>query len=66
MPRIAKVKKDSRGAITQVMLDNGQVLSMAEAVFAAHTGLLEDVEVTMRAGRRTLRTEVPLDQYPEF
>lgn len=66
VPRIAQVRKDHTGAITAVMLDNGQVLSMAEAVFAAHTGMLEDAEVTMKAGRRRLRTDEPLDALPEF
>ncbi len=66
MPHLAKVRKDQKGAITAVMLDDGQVLSMAEAVFAAHTGLLEGAEVTMKAGRRRLRTEEPLDELPEF
>lgn len=66
MPRIDKVRKDHTGAITAVMLDNGQVMSMAEAIFAAHTGLLEGAEVTMKAGRRRLRTDEPLDRLPEF
>lgn len=43
--RIVKIKKNPRGELTDVMLDNGNVYSIDEVIMMAKDGLIEDVFV---------------------
>lgn len=55
--RIIKVKKNPDGDITDVMLDNGNVYSIDEAIMMTRDGLIEGVNVgKARNGREYLRS----------
>lgn len=55
--KITKVKKNPDGDITDVMLENGNVYSIDEAVMMAKDNLIEGVNVgTARNGREYLRS----------
>lgn len=55
--RILKVKKNPDGDITDVMLENGNVYSINEAIMMARDGLIEGVNVgKARNGREYLRS----------
>lgn len=71
--RIIKVKKNPDGDITDVMLQNGNVYSIDEAVTMARDGLISDVSVgRAKNGREYLRSspndsqEDNLDSKPTF
>lgn len=54
---IIKVKKNNDGDITDVMLENGNVYSINEAITMARDGLIEGVNVgKARNGREYLRS----------
>lgn len=40
---VVKVKKDENGRVTDVMLDNGKVYSIDEAISMSRDGLIEDI-----------------------
>lgn len=44
--RITKVKRSPRGNITDVVLENGNVYSVDEAISMAEDGLIEGVDVS--------------------
>lgn len=44
--KIIKVKKDNDGDITDVMLDNGDILPINHAILMVKDGLIEDFAVT--------------------
>ena len=53
---IVKVKKNPKGAITDVMLNNGNVYSIDEAILMASDGLIENIIVKQgKDGRDYLR-----------
>lgn len=55
--KITKVKKNPDGDITDVMLENGNVYSINEAIMMAKDNLIEGVNVgTARNGRQYLRS----------
>lgn len=55
--KITKVKKNPDGDITDVMLENGNVYSIDEAIMMAKDNLIEGVNVgTARNGRQYLRS----------
>jgi hypothetical protein len=55
--RILKVKKNPDGDITDVMLENGNVYSINEAMMMARDGLIQGVNVgKARNGREYLRS----------
>ncbi|MDP4143785.1 MAG: DUF3892 domain-containing protein [Bacillota bacterium] len=55
--KVAKVKKNKDGDITDVMLDNGNVYSIDEAIMLAKDDKLEGVNVgKARNGREYLRS----------
>lgn len=55
--RIVKVKKNPDGDITDVMIDNGNVYSIDEAIMMTRDGLIEGVNVgKARNGREYLRS----------
>lgn len=55
--KITKVKKNPDGDITDVMLENGNVYSIDEAVMMAKDNLIQGVNVgTARNGREYLRS----------
>jgi len=55
--RIQKVKKNPEGDITDVMLENGNVYSINEAITMAKDGLIEGVNVgKSKNGREYLRS----------
>lgn len=55
--RIVKIKKNTDGDITDVMLDNGNVYSIDEAIMMTRDGLIEGVNVgKARNGREYLRS----------
>lgn len=55
--RIVKVKKNPDGDITDVMLENGNVYSIDEAVMMARDGLISGVSVgRAKNGREYLRS----------
>lgn len=55
--KITKVKKNTDGDITDVMLENGSVYSVNEAIMMAKDGLIEGVNVgKAKTGREYLRS----------
>lgn len=71
--KIAKVKKNPDGDITDVMLDNGNVYSINEAIMMTRDGLIQGVNVgKARNGREYLRSNPNdsegdnLDNIPTF
>lgn len=55
--KVIKVKKNSQGDITDVMLDNGSVCSINEAINMAKDDLIEGVNVgKAKNGREYLRS----------
>jgi hypothetical protein len=71
--KIAKVKKNPDGDITDVMLENGNVYSINEAIMMTRDGLIEGVNVgKARNGREYLRSNPNdsegdnLDNIPTF
>ncbi|TDT61124.1 DUF3892 domain-containing protein [Fonticella tunisiensis] len=55
--KIIKVKKNPDGDITDVMLDNGNVYSINEAIMMAKDGIIEGVNVgRAKNGREYLRS----------
>lgn len=53
---IVKVKKNQIGGVTDVMLNNGNVYSINEAILMAKDGLIEDIIVKEGSdGREYLR-----------
>jgi hypothetical protein len=71
--KILKVKKNPDGDITDVMLENGNVYSVDEAIMMARDGLIEGVNVgKARNGREYLRSNPNdnegdnLDNMPSF
>lgn len=70
---IAKVRKNFDGDITDIMLDNGNVYSINEAIMMARDGLIEGVNVgRAKNGREYLRSDPNgtekdnLDNLPAF
>lgn len=71
--KIVKVKKNTDGDITDVMIDNGSVYSINEAITMVRDGALEGVNVAKaRNGREFLRSNPNdndgdnLDSMPTF
>ncbi len=71
--KIVKVKKNTDGDITDVMIDNGSVYSINEAITMVRDGALEGVNVgKARNGREFLRSNPNdndgdnLDSMPTF
>jgi hypothetical protein len=71
--KIIKVKKNPDGDITDVMLDNGNVYSINEAMMMAKDDLISGVNVSeAKSGRNYLRSNPNgskgdnLDNLPEF
>lgn len=71
--KIIKVKKNHEGDITDVMLENGNVYSIDEAIMMTNDGLIEGVNVSKsKNGREYLRSnpngkdEDNLDNIPTF
>jgi hypothetical protein len=71
--KIIKVKKNQDGDITDVMLENGNVYSINEAIMMTRDGLIEGVNVgKARNGREYLRSNPNdsegdnLDSIPTF
>lgn len=55
--KVIKVKKNPQGDITDVMLENGNVYSIDEAIMMAKDHLIEDVNVgKAKNGREYLRS----------
>ncbi|MFL0267483.1 DUF3892 domain-containing protein [Candidatus Clostridium radicumherbarum] len=55
--KVQKVKKNPDGDITDVMLDNGNVYSIDEAIMMTRDGLIEGVNVgKAKNGREYLRS----------
>jgi hypothetical protein len=55
--KVVKVKKNPEGDITDVMLENGNIYSIDEAIMMAKDHLIEDVNVgKSRNGREYLRS----------
>jgi hypothetical protein len=55
---IVKVRKNNEGDITDVMLDNGNIFSIDEAITMARDGLLSGVNVSRsKNGREYLRSD---------
>lgn len=56
--KVVKVKKNHQGDITDVMLENGNVYSIDEAIMMAKDDLIEGVNVgKSRNGREYLRSD---------
>jgi hypothetical protein len=71
--RIVKVKKNTSGDITDVMLENGNVFSINEAIMMAKDNKIEGVNVSVsKSGREYLRSNPNgtdsdnLDSLPSF
>ncbi|HEY9061090.1 MAG TPA: DUF3892 domain-containing protein [Pseudobacteroides sp.] len=71
--KIIKVKKDTSGDITDVMLENGNVFSINEAIMMAKDNKIEGVNVSVsKSGREYLRSNPNgtesdnLDSLPSF
>lgn len=55
---IIKVRKNNNGDITDIMLDNGNIYSINEAIIMAKDGLIKGVNVgRAKNGRETLRSD---------
>lgn len=55
--RIIKVKKDSSGNITNVMMENGDIYSVNDAVIMAKNNLIENMNIELaKSGRDYLTT----------
>lgn len=55
---IIKVRKNNDGDITDIMLDNGNIYSVSEAIIMAKDGLIKGVNVgRAKNGRETLRSD---------
>lgn len=55
---IIKVRKNNEGDITDVMLENGNVYSINEAITMARDGLIDGVNVSRaKNGREYLRSD---------
>jgi hypothetical protein len=70
---IVKVKKNHDGDITDVMMKNGNVYSIDEAILMAKDGLIEDIIIGQsKNGREYLRSKPTgrqddnLDNLPQF
>lgn len=70
---IIKVRKNNEGDITDVMLDNGNVYSIGEAIMMAKVGMIQGVRIgRAKNGREYLRSEPNdnegdnLDNLPTF
>lgn len=70
---IKKVRKNAKGSITDVMLDNGNVYSISEAIIMAKDELIEGVNVgRAKDGSEFLRSDPNgtendnLDNLPTF
>ncbi len=73
MYRIAKVRKDERGNIIKIMLNDGRVIDNDSAVEMAELGHIENVNTgKTRDGNKTLRSDPDdtvdnnLDNLPQF
>jgi len=73
MNKIVKVKKNSDGDITDIMLDNGNVCPITDAITMAKDNLIEGVNVgKAKNGREYLRSnpngaeDDNLDNKPTF
>lgn len=71
--KVVKVKKNPDGDITDVMLENGNVYSINEAIMMAKDGAIDGVNVgKAKNGREFLRTDPNgiesdnLDSLPTF
>jgi len=71
--RIRKVRKNEDGDIIAVMLENGQMMDIEQAIQQAEIGNIEGVNVgTAKNGRKFLRAnpdgneENNLDNLPQF
>ncbi|WP_053957486.1 DUF3892 domain-containing protein [Inediibacterium massiliense] len=71
--KIIKVKKNSRGEITHVMMEDGNVYSINDAIMMAKDNVIENVNVgRSKKGREYLRsnpngiTNDNLDNLPMF
>ncbi len=71
--KITKIKKNPEGDITDVMLDDGNVYAINDAIMMAKDGLIEGVNVgKSRQGREFLRSNPNdvekdnLDNLPSF
>ncbi|KNY25947.1 DUF3892 domain-containing protein [Pseudobacteroides cellulosolvens] len=71
--KIVKVKKDHSGDITDVMMENGNVYSINEAIMMAKDNLIEGVNVGVsKSGREYIRSNPNgtekdnLDNLPQF
>ena len=71
--RITKVKKNSEGDITDVMLSNGSICSVNEAITMVNDHMIEGVNVgKAKSGKEYLRSnpndtkEDNLDSMPTF
>ncbi len=71
--KIIKVKKDNSGDITDVMMENGNVYSINEAIMMAKDNLIEGVNVGVsKSGREYIRANPNgtendnLDNLPQF
>lgn len=70
---IIKVRKNNDGDITDVMLDNGNIYSVGEAIMMARDGLIQGVNAgRAKNGREYLRSDPNetkrdnLDNLPTF
>lgn len=62
--KIVKVKKNPDGDITDVMLENGNVYSINEAIMMAKDGLIEGVNASKaKNGREYLRSNPNNNDY---
>jgi hypothetical protein len=71
--RITKVKKNNNGVITDVMMDNGNVYTMDEAVNMAKHHVIEGVKITQARNGNDYLISSPngdedykLDKLPKF
>lgn len=72
MSKIVAVHRDETGSIEKYKLDDGRILSRAEAVDKADSGAIEGVaSFETRNGDRSIRSnrgqyDYSLDDFPEF
>lgn len=67
--KIVKVKKDSTGGITEVMIETGNVFTLNEAIMLVKDGVIEGLDIgTSQSGREFLCSDLKntLESLPTF
>lgn len=59
---IVKIKKNDTGEVTDVMLDNGKVYSIDEAISMSESGFIEDIIIKQGQNKREYYRDSPTNR----